>query len=67
MDNVVAKWSEYFIADLNRLLCKLPTDALITILSGDFNVNVKKRDKQSDSLLKLVKVWSDKKWCITDY
>jgi hypothetical protein len=43
-----------FIADLDRLLCKLPTDALITILSGDFNVNVKKRDKQSDSLLKLV-------------
>jgi endonuclease/exonuclease/phosphatase family metal-dependent hydrolase len=43
-----------FIADLDRLLCKLPTDALIIILSGDFNVNVKKRDKQSDSLLKLV-------------
>jgi hypothetical protein len=42
------------IADLDRLLCKLTTDALITILSGDFNVNVKKRDKQSDSLLKLV-------------
>jgi hypothetical protein len=41
-------------ADLDRLLCKLTTDALITILSGDFNVNVKKRDKQSDSLLKLV-------------
>jgi lipid A disaccharide synthetase len=41
-------------ADLDRLLCKLPTDALITILSGDFNVNVKKKDEQSDSLLKLV-------------
>jgi hypothetical protein len=40
--------------NLDRLLCKLPTDALITILSGDFNVNVKKRDKQSDSLLKLI-------------
>ena len=37
-------------ADLDRLLCK----ALITILSGDFNVNVKKKDEQSDSLLKLV-------------
>jgi hypothetical protein len=32
----------------------ITTDALITILSGDFNLNVKKRDKQSDSLLKLV-------------
>ena len=38
----------------DRLLSILPTDALITSLSGDFNVNIKKRDKQSDSLLKFV-------------
>jgi lipid A disaccharide synthetase len=50
---IINETARVFIADLDRLLCKLPTDALITILSGDFNVNVKKRDKQSDSLLKL--------------
>ena len=45
-----------FIADLDRLLCKLPTDALITILSGNFNVNVKKRDKQRTPYLNLFSI-----------
>ena len=43
-----------FIADLDRLLCKLPTDALITILSGDFNVMSRKETNKVTPCLNLI-------------